>query len=307
MQTLKILLSLITQDNDYQLEQAASAQETAKKIGAEVQIVYANNDAVQQTQQLLQFIQEPSKRPDAILVEPVGTGMPQVAKAAVSAGVGWVVMNASVDYLSQLRQHSMVPIFSLLSDNEQIGKIQGQQIGNILGETGCVLSIEGPSVGEVARMRTKGMMSAKPAGVTVKNLKGNWTQQSGYQAIKSWLALSTSREMHIGMVVCQNDDMANGARRAFEELDSLTERDAWLKLPITGCDGVAKAGQTWVKQGRLAATVLTPPLAGEAIQMLASAQRANIQPPERTLLAPSSFPPLAELKRARATSASKSS
>jgi ribose transport system substrate-binding protein len=148
-------------------------------------------------------------------------------------------------------------------------------------------------------------MSSKPAGITVKSLKGNWTQQSGYQAMKSWLALSTAREMHIGMVLCQNDDMANGARRAFEELDNLTERDAWLKLPITGCDGVAKAGQTWVKQGRLAATVLTPPLAGEAIEMLATAQSTNAQPPERTVLAPSSFPPLAELKRALGASAGK--
>ena len=305
MEKMNVLASLITEDNDYQLEQAASAQAAAAKLGVNIQVIFAQGDAVQQTQQLLQFIQEPSKRPDAILVEPVGTGMPQVAKAAVSAGVGWIVMNAAVDYLSQLRQHSMVPVFSLLADNEQVGQIQGQQIEAILGETGCVLSIEGPSVGDVAKMRTKGMMSSKPPGITVKSLKGNWTQQSGYQAMKSWLALSTAREMHIGMVLCQNDDMANGARRAFEELDNLTERDAWLKLPITGCDGVAKAGQTWVKQGRLAATVLTPPLAGEAIQMLATAQSTNAQPPERTVLAPSSFPPLAELKRARGASAGK--
>jgi len=51
--------------------------------------------------------------------------------------------------------------------------------------------------------------------------------------------------------------------------------------------------------------VLTPPLAGEAIQMLAAAQTTSAQPPERTLLAPSSFPPLAELKRVRAASAGK--
>jgi len=305
MEKMNVLVSLITEDNDYQREQAASAQAAAAKLGVNVQVIFAHGDAVQQTQQLLQFIQEPSKRPDAILVEPVGTGMPQVAKAAVSAGVGWIVMNAAVDYMSQLRQHSMVPIFSLQADNEQVGKIQGQQIEAILGDSGCVLSIEGPSVGDVAKMRTKGMMSSKPAGITVKRLKGNWTQQSGYHAMKSWLALSTSREMRIGMVLCQNDDMANGARRAFEELDNLKERDAWLTLPITGCDGVAKAGQAWVKQGRLAATVLTPPLAGEAIQMLAAAQTTSAQPPERTLLAPSSFPPLAELKRVRAASAGK--
>src|SRR5947209_1302966 len=200
MNKLSVVLSLITEDNDYQLEQAASGQAAALKLGIDLQIIYANNDAVQQTQQLLSFIQEPSKRPDAILVEPVGTGMLQVAKAAVSAGIGWIVMNASVDYLSQLRQHAMIPIFAVASDNEQIGQIQGQQIEAILGPSGCVLSIEGPGVGDVARNRAKGMMSTKPAGVTVKTLKGNWTQQSGYQAVRSWLALSTSREMHIGMV-----------------------------------------------------------------------------------------------------------
>ena len=62
MEKLKVLVSLITQDNDYQIQQAASAQEAAIKLGASVQIVYANNDAVMQTQQILQYIQEPTKR-----------------------------------------------------------------------------------------------------------------------------------------------------------------------------------------------------------------------------------------------------
>ena len=86
MHKLNVLLSLITDDNDYQLEQAASAQAAAAKLGIGLQIIYSGNDAVQQTQQILGFIQDPSKRPDAILVEPVGTGMPQIARAAVSAG-----------------------------------------------------------------------------------------------------------------------------------------------------------------------------------------------------------------------------
>ncbi|HTS35195.1 MAG TPA: substrate-binding domain-containing protein [Candidatus Solibacter sp.] len=300
-----ILVSLITEDNDYQLEQAASAQAAGQKFGAGVQIIYANNDAVHQTQQVLQYIQEPAKRPDAILVEPVGTGMLQVAKAAVSAGIGWGVINVGVDYLTQLRQHALVPVFSVLSNHEEIGKIQGQQIAAILGDTGCVLCLEGPAGRDVARMRTKGMMFTKPPGVTVKTLKGDWTQKSGYHAIKSWLALSTSREMNVGMIACQNDDMANGARRAFEELTDMKERDNWLKLPITGCDGVPKAGQAWVRQGRLAATVYSPPLMADAIQLLMNARSNGMQPPERTVVAPSSFPAISELKRVQAAAAGK--
>lgn len=303
MEKLNVVVSLITEQNDYQREQAASAQAAAAKLGASVQIIYANNDAVHQTQQILQYIQEPSKRPDAIIVEPVGTGMPQVAKAAVSAGIAWGIINARVDYLSELRQRALVPVFSVVSDHEQVGRIQGQQIDAILGKEGSVLYVEGPGVGEVARLRTKGMMASKPQKVSVKTLKGDWTQRSGYNATRSWLGLSTSRELHIKMIVCQNDDMAVGARHAFEEITDTKERDQWLALPITGCDGVPKAGQSWVRQGRLAATIFCPPLVGDAIQLLAASRIGSTQPEERTLIAPSSFPDLGELKRKRSATA----
>ena len=306
MAKLNVLVSLITEDNDFQVEQAASAQTAAMKLDVNLQTIYANNDAVLQTQQILRLVQDPAKRPDAILVEPVGTGMPQVAKAAVTSGIAWGIVNTEVDYLARLRLITDVPVFSVLSDHEQIGRIQGQQIGALLGETGCVLLIEGPAR-HVARMRTQGMMAAKPSGVAVKTLKGDWTQQSGYHAIKSWLALSTSRSMNVGMIVCQNDDMANGARRAFEELTDFNEREAWLRLPITGCDGVPKTGQSWVRQGRLTATVFSPPLMSDAMHLLVAACQSRVQPPERTLVSPSSFPALRDLKRSRASSASQMS
>lgn len=303
MNKLHVVVSLITDDNDYQLEQAASAQAAALKLGANVEIIYAGNDAVQQTQQILRFIQEPSKRPDAILVEPVGTGMAQIARAAVGAGIAWGVINTAVDYIPQLRQHALVPVFTIMADHDAIGKLQGQQIGALLGDKGCVLYLEGPSVRDVAKSRTKGMLSTKPAGVEVKTLKGDWTQKSGYHAIKSWLALSTSRQLNVGMIAAQNDDMAIGARRAFEEIGNMTERDSWLRLPFTGCDGVPKSGQEWVRQGRLAATVVAPPMVGEAMHLLASALNSGSQPQERTTVSPLSLPAIKDLRKARGASA----
>jgi ribose transport system substrate-binding protein len=305
MNKLNIVVSLITDDNDYQLEQAAAAQAMALKLGASVDIIYAANDAVHQTQQILKFIQEPRKRPDAILVEPVGTGMPQVARAAVGAGIAWGVINSDVDYITTLRQHALVPVFSVICDHEGIGKIQGQQMGAFLGEKGCVLYVEGPSVRDVAKIRTKGMLSTKPFGVEIKTLKGDWTQNSAYHAIKSWSSLSTSRQLNVGMVACQNDDMAMGARRAFEEIGNLRERDAWLRLPFIGCDGVPRSGQEWVRQGRLSATVVSPPIAGKAVELLAQALTAGSQPPERTTVAPMSFPAIKDLQKAQGQAASK--
>jgi ribose transport system substrate-binding protein len=189
-----------------------------------------------------------------------------------------------------------------LSDHEAIGRIQGQQVGAFLGDTGCVLYLEGP-LRDVAKFRSKGMLATKPPAVTVKTLRGDWTQQSGYHAMKSWLALSTSRQLQVGMIACQNDDMAIGARRAFEELGDIQERAQWLRLPFTGCDGVPKSGQEWVRQGKLSATVISPPIVGDALQLLSSAINAGSQPPERTLIAPSSFPALKELQKVRAQAA----
>jgi ribose transport system substrate-binding protein len=297
----KILVSLITKDNDFQLEQAASAQLAAEQLGIEAEILFADNDAVLQTQQLLSYIQEPNKRPDAIVVEPVGTGMSQVAKAAVSAGIGWVLINAGVDYISDLRLRSKTPVFTVVSNHEEIGRIQGRQIAALLGDEGCVLHIEGPTVRDVSRLRTQGMMSTKPPRVTVKKLKGDWTQHSGYNAIKSWLSLSTSRDLHVGIIAAQNDDMAIGARRAFEEVGDLGERDAWLTRPIIGCDGVPKSGQKWVRDGKLSATVVSPPLVGEAIQLLMNALRNGSQPAETTVVTPVSFPALNQLQKAQAS------
>jgi ribose transport system substrate-binding protein len=299
MKKLNLLVSLITDDNDFQLEQAASAKAAALKLGADVKIIYSGNDAVQQTQQILSFVQGSSQRPDAILAEPVGTGMAQIAKAAVTAGIGWAILNTDVDYIPQLRQHASLPIFSVISDHDTIGKIQGEQIASLLGDQGCILYIEGPSVRDVARVRKTGMLSTKPPAVQVKTLKGDWTQNSSHHAVKSWLSLSTSRQLNIGMIVSQNDDMAIGARRAFEEIGDTRERDVWLRLPLIGCDGIPRSGQEWVRQGRLAATVISPPLAGDAIQLMATALETGSQPPERTLVAPRSFPDLKALQRSK--------
>jgi hypothetical protein len=70
-------------------EQAAAAEQAGRRLGMDVSTVFADNDAVKQCQQLLNAIQDKNRRPQAILVETVGTGMNQVAKAPVEAGIGW--------------------------------------------------------------------------------------------------------------------------------------------------------------------------------------------------------------------------
>src|SRR6202007_1275882 len=103
MKRLSFLVSLTNNDNDYQQEQAAAAEKTARRLGVEVKIIHANNDALLQSQQLLQYVQDSSMaKPDAILFEPAGgTAFPQVARAAAAAGIGWVVLNFDIDYIRE--------------------------------------------------------------------------------------------------------------------------------------------------------------------------------------------------------------
>src|SRR5215467_2750818 len=217
MKKLNFLLSLTTTDNDYQIEQAAAAEEAARRLGADVQIVHADNDSIAQSQQLLKVIQSRSDaHPDGIIFEPVGgTALPQVARAAATAGIAWVVLNRDVEYISELRKACRVPIFAITSDHEEIGRIQGRQFGALLPEGGSVLYIQGPSESLAAKQRTLGLYETKPAGVQVKTLKGNWTEESAYRAINSWLRLSTSHATRIDLIAAQDDSMAIGARKAF--------------------------------------------------------------------------------------------
>src|ERR1700744_4848174 len=92
---LRIVVSLTTNDNDYQIEQAQSAEQAGNRLGVTVEIIYADNDAINQSTQILKVVQAPAEqRPDAVVFEPVGgTALPQVARAAATAGIGWAVMD----------------------------------------------------------------------------------------------------------------------------------------------------------------------------------------------------------------------
>ena len=298
MTKLRIVVSLTTKDNDYQLEQAKAAEETAQRLDVDIQILYAENDAINQSTQLLRVIQStPQDRPNAIVFEPVGgTALPQVAKAAAAANVGWVVLNREASYIAELRQTAKSPVFCVSNDHVEIGRIQARQFAALLPKGGNILYIQGPSENSAAQERTQGMLSVKPANIQVTSLKGQWTEESALRTVRSWLKLSTSQKSIIDLIAAQNDAMAVGARKAFQEIANESERDRWLKLPFTGCDGLPKTGQSWVRSGLLAATVFAPANAGQAIEMLIPALTKGLRPPERALTAPSSIPPLGELK-----------
>ncbi len=301
MPKLKFLISLTTSENDYQIEQAQSAEQAARKFGVGVEIVYADNDAINQSSQILKAIQAPPEdRPDAIVFEPVGgTALPQVARAAVGAGIGWAVLNRDANYIQELRATNKAPVFCVTSDHVEVGRIQGRQCAALLRTGGTVLYIQGPSENSAAKERTQGMQEAKPANIHLIMLKGQWTEESSQRAVRSWLKLTTSQKTNIDLVAAQDDSMAMGARKAFQELPTEIERERWLSIPCLGCDGLPKTGQAWVRSGILAATIFIPPNTGQAVEMLVDALQNSKKPAERAITVAVSVPALESLRPQR--------
>ena len=299
MKRLRILVALITKDNDFQMQQAAAAEVAARELGVDLEIAYADGDTITQSTQILKAIQaRQESRPDGIIVEPAGgTGLPQVAKAAVDAGVAWGLVNRDAEYVAELRRTSKVPVFIVTHDHTEIGRIQARQLAALLPAGGAVLYIMGPTESSTVKDRKAGFDAVCPKNLRLTLLRGKWTEESGYRSVATWLKLGGSTKAGVVAVAGQNDVMAMGARKAFEAVSSPEERAKWLSLPFTGADGVLKTGQAWVRAGSLAATIIAPPMAGQALQLMAHALKTGVNPPERTVPALESYPPLNKLTR----------
>ena len=295
MKKLKFLVSLIMEENQYQRLHASVARDVAGRLEVDVQIIYAGNDAIAQSEQLLNAIHSPATRPDGIICAPVGTTLMSVAKRAVESGIGWAVLNRECDYITDLRRNSSAPVFFVTPDQSEIGRLQGRQMEALCTQGGLMLYILGPAGNPIVDYRRSWMLTTKPANIQVRTLTGDWSEQSGHKAISAWLQLRTSRATAVNLVAAQCDDMALGAKKAFEELTEGEERTRWTSLPFIGCDGCPEAGQEWVRRGLLTATVVIPSTAGPALEMMVRAIQTKSQLPECTSIAPASSPPLEKL------------
>jgi ABC-type sugar transport system substrate-binding protein len=285
----KLVVSLITEDQEFQRMQGADASRTAGKLGLDVEVLFAENNAVLQIQQLFRFVHAPeAERPLAIVTETVaGGGLERVARNAVKAGIAWVLVNRRVPYLDELRKERPdLATFMVSTDQEEIGRIQARQFRSLLPNGGSLLYVQGPPDTSVAQDRLRGAEEGLGgANIQMKVVNGDWTEQSGEKAVSSWLRLQSTESFHVEVIGSQNDSMAVGARRALHAV-----RVQASGVRFTGCDGLAEGGCRLVDDGALAATIVTPSNTGPAIEHLASWIRAGKVPPREVLLTPRSYP-----------------
>jgi ribose transport system substrate-binding protein len=290
----KVVVSLLTSDQEFQQVQAADARATAARLGLDLEVVFAENNAIQQIQQLYKHIHAPdAERPSAILIEAVSRGgMERLARNALKAGITWVAQQWKTPYLERLRAEDPgASIHSVSVDEEEIGRIQAQQLRALRPRGGTALFLQGPLESDTAVGRRQGLDEGLAgSGIVLKAvLNGNWTAESASRAVTSWLRLKTVENVDIDIVGSQNDSMAAGARQAIQQL-----RPDWTRLPFTGCDGLPGGGQQMVARGQLTATVVKPPTTGPAIELVARKLKGE-EVPRDLILHAQSHPPLARL------------
>jgi ABC-type sugar transport system substrate-binding protein len=295
MKRLRIVVSL-PNDNAYQHQQAVVAKSTGERLGLDLQVIQAEDDAITQSQQLLKIIQSSADaRPDAFIVEPVtASGLRRVAEAGVGEGIAWVVSNSDVDYVQQLRTNPQVPVFIVTQGQREIGRLQGKQLGALLPDGGTVLSMEGPSMSSVAVQRHEGLESTMPRKVQLTTIRSKWSEESAFQSASAWLRLATSRAEKFDLVAGQTHELALGARQAMRKIENEEQQKKWLEKLFLGI-GISDQVKPLVDSHELDAAVITSVTMELALRMLIRAIESQIQPPERSVVEASSYPALDKL------------
>jgi ABC-type sugar transport system substrate-binding protein len=281
-------------DGEYQDLLRQDCLDSARRHGYELRVLSADNDSNKQALQIQNCLDATkNRRPAAFLVSPVReAALVTVAHAAARAGVGFVVLLRSSATIADLRaEFADVPLFCVLCDQWEVGRIQGRCFRALLPHGGEIVYIRGPLGTSSAVRRFEGVQEVIAGSpVQLFTATTDWMFEGGQMAMQQWLEILENRSLPKLAVGAQNDAMAMGARAALEQLARLRTDIEVEKIPFVGCDGSPGYGRRLVADGKLAATVVMPPVGGIAIGELAAWGSGRPRPPAEIVVRPTSFP-----------------
>jgi ABC-type sugar transport system substrate-binding protein len=296
----RIALFLQNAANDYQCLLRDDCQTAAARRDFFLTVHSADNDGDDQLRQIRAVLAGPrSQWPVALLVTPVReVALLAAAHEAANLGIGWVSLNRWSDYLLELRREfPAIPVFSVTADQTEVGRIQGRQLTCLLGDTGELVYIQGPLGTSSAHKRNAGMRQelGRFPNVRLVTFNSDWSSEGGEMAMRDWIRIFPRGKLPRFAVGAQNDSMASGARRAL--LECTGNEHSIASIPLTGCDGTPMFGQRLVKEGKLTATVVIPPVGSRAIDELASMLAGGRPVSTEIVVTVSSYPALETLAK----------
>jgi ABC-type sugar transport system substrate-binding protein len=289
----KLSLFLPDPGNDFVQALAADATEAARRRGFTLTTYASQNQAVEQIQQIFSELRVEGARPRAVLVMPVHDGsLERVARYALGNGVGWVCLHRATGDLEALRREFPDALVALFGpEQEELGRIQARQLLAMFPPGARVLYVHGRADNQSTRQREAGfreVLTGSTVGIS-DVIDGNWSASDAERALGRWLRLLVA-QTPVQAVVCQNDAMAIGARRALLEVARDLGRPALAQLPVLGCDGLPQVGRKLVDDGELAATIVLPMASTPAIDAVADAIDGGRRPAPWVRVQPQPYP-----------------
>ncbi|WP_318203437.1 substrate-binding domain-containing protein [Streptomyces sp. SCL15-4] len=233
-------LSLSTLNNPFFVQIRSGAQAEAKKLGVDLTVTDAQNDASQQANQLQNFT---STSLDGIIVNPVDSdAASNSVKAAGKADIPVVAVDRGVNRAS---------VATLVaSDNVAGGELAAKTVAEKLGGHGKIVILQGQAGTSAARERAAGFAKGLKAYPGIRVLA---QQPADFDRTKGLDVMSNLLQAHpdVQGVIAANDEMALGAIKALGS-------KAGRSVQVVGFDGTPD-GLTAVKGGTLYASVAQQP------------------------------------------------
>ncbi|MFF9286099.1 ABC transporter permease/substrate-binding protein [Streptomyces griseosporeus] len=236
----RIGLALSTLNNPFFVQIEAGARAEAKRLGVDLTVTDAQNDASQQANQLQNFT---SSGVDAIVVNPVDSDAAGPAvRAADKADIPVIAVDRGV---TKAATKALVA-----SDNVAGGELAAKTIAGKLGGHGKIVILQGQAGTSAARERAQGFaqgLRAYPGIEVVAQQPADFDRTKGLDVMSNLLQAHPD----VQGVIAANDEMALGAVKALGS-------KAGKSVQVVGFDGTPD-GLKAVEAGTLYASVAQQP------------------------------------------------
>ncbi|MFC9913614.1 substrate-binding domain-containing protein [Streptomyces sp. NPDC127197] len=238
--TQKVGLSLSTLNNPFFVQIRSGAEAEAKKLGVDLTVTDAQNDASQQANQLQNFTSEGLS---SIIVNPVDSDAAGPAvRAANKADIPVVGVDRGVNKADTAAL--------VASDNVEGGELGAKALAEKLGGRGTIVILQGQAGTSASRERGAGFAEGLKAYPGIKVVA---KQPADFDRTKGLDVMTNLLQAHpdIDGVFAENDEMALGAIKALGS-------KAGKSVQVVGFDGTPD-GLKAVEAGTLYASVAQQP------------------------------------------------
>ncbi len=250
--TIKIGISMLTQNAPYYAALQSAIEKEAKALGATTVAADANNDLVKQIADVEDMV---SQNIDILIMDPKDAkGLVGATRDAAKAHIPVIIVDSSID-------ESAPVVTTIQSSNVENGRLIGDWlVSQVKGKDLHIAVLSGSQGNVVGEARRDGVMEGileaqlrqiGHAGFTVVGQGwGGWTQEGGVKAMEDLLTAHPD----INAVLAENDSMALGALRAIQDAGKAGQDI----LVFAAADGQKEAVKL-IQDGKYGATGLNDP------------------------------------------------